>query len=363
MSIFAIDKAKVALMRDSNQAFIVGVLLALDLIEDTDTTTAKTNGKEILFNPDFINSLSPPEVQGLLLHEAWHVALKHTFRIQERNAGVWNIACDHVVNLMVTGDGFTIPAGAYCDSTYAGMATEQVYDLLMQENPDKEHADPDIVPNDDPIEEQEQAHKEMVTRASVIAENVKKDSYGSLPPEMQRLLKELNKPKLDWRTILQNYMSKYVKQDFSWRKPNRRYLPDVYLPTRHSESAGEISVYLDVSGSITDDCFVKLITEAISIKDTLNPSKITFRGFNTELTEERVFTQDEPIQYFTFNGYGGTCITPVLEDIQKGDSEVSIIFTDGHFAEGQPVTKDVIWLIYNNADFDSKFGTIIHYED
>jgi predicted metal-dependent peptidase len=47
--------------------------------------TAATDGKDIFYNEDFIRSLPPKQVDGLLLHEVLHAALLHCLRCGTRD--------------------------------------------------------------------------------------------------------------------------------------------------------------------------------------------------------------------------------------------------------------------------------------
>lgn len=60
--------------------------------------TTATDGKDIFYNPDFLQSLPAPQQDGLLLHEVLHAALLHVLRRGVRDAQRWNIAADIVVN-------------------------------------------------------------------------------------------------------------------------------------------------------------------------------------------------------------------------------------------------------------------------
>ncbi len=42
--------------------------------------TMTTDGKRILYNPGFVDSLTPAEIEGTLAHEVMHVALAHHCR-------------------------------------------------------------------------------------------------------------------------------------------------------------------------------------------------------------------------------------------------------------------------------------------
>jgi predicted metal-dependent peptidase len=74
--------------------------------------TAATDGQDIFINEEFVQSLSSPQVDGLLLHEVLHAALLHVVRRGQREAMLWNVAADIVVNGMIFQQkGFELPNG------------------------------------------------------------------------------------------------------------------------------------------------------------------------------------------------------------------------------------------------------------
>ena len=75
--------------------------------------------------PAFLNRLSPLETDFVLLHEIAHVALGHCFRDNDRDSGIFNSACDLVVNSMLLSElgispGMTWIAGASVTSLQGG---------------------------------------------------------------------------------------------------------------------------------------------------------------------------------------------------------------------------------------------------
>jgi predicted metal-dependent peptidase len=75
--------------------------------------TAATDGKDIFFNPDFFSSLTSVEQEGVLLHELLHAALLHVTRRGQREAILWNIAADIIVNgLIAEQNVFKLPSDA-----------------------------------------------------------------------------------------------------------------------------------------------------------------------------------------------------------------------------------------------------------
>lgn len=110
-----------------------GVLaLRLKLAVDTTCKTAWVDGVTLGYNPEFISSLSFPEIVTTVAHETVHVALMHHLRRKGRNFRLWNEACDHAANLILKENGFQVPRNFLCDEAYRGMSAEQIYAILDQ---------------------------------------------------------------------------------------------------------------------------------------------------------------------------------------------------------------------------------------
>ena len=211
----ALDKAKIALMGRNDSMFFTTILFSLKFSWDNTIPTACTNGLYLKVNPDFFMEQSPEQRIGLLLHESLHPALMHPIRCGSRDHKRYNIAGDHVINLMLLARGFKLPKNGYADPQYTGMSTEQVYDLLPE---DSGEYDCDIdLDTSEPTEELEKQIEEIIIRAAVQARMQGCDE--SIPQDIQVFLDGLLKPKLPWNRILQKYIQNLTKSDFSFRKP------------------------------------------------------------------------------------------------------------------------------------------------
>ena len=116
---------------------------------DDTIATACTDGKVIRFNPDFLLSLNKHEQVGLCVHEVMHVYSKHHLRRGNRNPTLWNVAADYFINQVIvdaiqmeqlhrgkTGPRascMALPDGALIDDRFRGMSTEQIYDVLVED--------------------------------------------------------------------------------------------------------------------------------------------------------------------------------------------------------------------------------------
>lgn len=118
------------------QPFFATLCLRLKLIPDSVFPTMATNGKVIRYNPSFVESLTPEELEGVLAHEVLHCALGHHCRRGNRQKRLWNVAADYAINPIVLNNHLVLPAGALVKAEYEGLSAEQIYDRLVQEQSD-----------------------------------------------------------------------------------------------------------------------------------------------------------------------------------------------------------------------------------
>jgi predicted metal-dependent peptidase len=126
-----LTKARVQLLFD--QPFFATLCLRLGLVS-AHVPTMATNGKVIYYNPAFVDSLTPQELQGVLAHEVLHCALAHHCRRGTRDAHLWNKAADYAINPIVLKNGLALPSGALLNPDYEGLSAEEIYAQLMQQS-------------------------------------------------------------------------------------------------------------------------------------------------------------------------------------------------------------------------------------
>jgi predicted metal-dependent peptidase len=139
-------------------------------------------------------------------------------------------------------------------------AAERYY-ALLPDDPPEDGEDGDGQGGDDPGKcggvkpagdkaQQAQAAAEMDVAVMQAAEACK--GRGDLPGGLDRLIKAIQKPKVDPWHVLREYVSTTARNDYSWAPPNRRYVHmGLYLPSLHSEELGDVLLAIDTSGSIT----------------------------------------------------------------------------------------------------------------
>ena len=66
--------------------------------ESVEIPTACTNGKHMIYNPEWIGKLPSNVVKAIVLHELAHVLFGHQLRRNDRDPKLWNIAADLEIN-------------------------------------------------------------------------------------------------------------------------------------------------------------------------------------------------------------------------------------------------------------------------
>ena len=357
----AYDKAKIGLMAKPDTTFFTTIVFSLKLIWDRYIPTAATDGSSIRMNPDFFMSLLPDERIFLIVHEAMHVALLHMLRLADREHRKWNKACDHYINLMLIERGFKMPQNGLADSKYKGLSSDEIYALLPDPPPDDSFT-LDLEPNVAPVDSITQDIQDILIRAAMQSK-MHGDAPGSIPGDIEIFLNKLLNPKLPWQRILQKYIQNLSKHDYSWRKPNRRFFPNHYLPSMFSEKLMDIAIAIDSSGSVSDDDFRVFVSETHGILKMMKPDKITLIQFDKVIKSVDNIGSIRDLMNVKFIGRGGTRIEPVMEWAKENQPKLLLVFTDGEFNFYNTGYKtNTVFLIHNNPRFESPYGKVINYE-
>jgi len=368
-----LNKTKVALMETRDATFFTTICFSLKFVWDDTQPTAYTDGMTLGFNPDFFKRLSMDERIGVMIHEAMHVAYDHMGRLLVRTSNPTpdeaedhNKAADHVINLQILDRGFRLPSFRLADERFRDMSTEQVYDILRGERKQNPNPPPmtmqDIRLSGDKQQDVTQQIQDMVMRAA-IQSKMRGDDPGSIPGDIQLFLDNLLNPKLPWQTILRKYLKAMDKDDYSFRKPNRRFMPEYYLPSLYGESLMDLVIAVDISGSVSDLDFKRFVSEIAGIFKMMKPKKISLIQFDTRIQSINKVHNIDELSKIKFTGRGGTNIEPVMDWAEQNKPQMLMFFTDGGFRFFRQDTKiNTLWLIHDNPKWKSAFGKVIHYK-
>lgn len=384
MAVTKLERAKVQLV--ISHPFFARILMERPLIEDRTIPTAGVDQRgQVYYNPDFVDSLTVDQIVFLLAHETMHVVWQHAARKAHRDGRRWNIAADAVINdtLRDSKVGAWIDCGVDMPGSKEKTA-DQVYNELPDnptgsgkgkgkgqgQNGQGNPGDGDYGIGDDllergaPItaEEAERISGEIKVLVAQAAQVAK--MQGKMPGALGKLVADLIESKVPWHQILERYMTDMSRGDYSWARPNRRFLATAYLPsTGFLPEMGEVVLQIDVSGSVSKQEIDHYNGHIARIVGMCRPKKVHVLYCDTHVQKHVEFDQDEEVAIEFYSG-GGTDMEEGFNYIAKHglDPEVFVCLTDGYTGFNQANAPDypVIWCI--STQQVAPYGENIHFE-
>ena len=186
---------------------------------------------------------------------------------------------------------------------------------------------------------------------------------GDLPGGLQRLVENLLYPKLDWRELLDRFISARARNDYSWTPPSRRHLHlGLYLPSLSTEQLPEVVLAVDTSGSIAPEELEQFSAELSSILELYDTTVRVF-WCDMEISDEHVFRREDLPLKLEPEGGGGTDFRPVFTLIDEenlfpacliylSDMECSL------FPDSEP-QYPVLWARIGGGGYVPPFGDVI----
>lgn len=116
------------------------LLAAVEVIEDPTAETAWTNGVQLGWSPDYVDTLTLSKTRTLFAHEVDHNADGHPWRRDGRDFELWNDACDYNTNPKLIDAGFEAIEGWLFDPQYVGKPPEWIYARLQEKKEQEKKA-------------------------------------------------------------------------------------------------------------------------------------------------------------------------------------------------------------------------------
>jgi len=375
-----ITKARAELVM--SQPFFASIALRLRLEEKKNLPAIMgTDSVKLYYNPDMIEAekLTEIELRTIVCHEVLHVALLHSFRKENRDHFLWNVACDYAVNLIIEDTpGLKLADGLLFDRRYAGMSAEAIYDLLpktmtqqalngmdkkmpgdVYEYEGSGNADDKSDPYSASKEEMEQQWKIDVSAAANAARMA-----GTLPSGLERMITKMLAPKIPWQEVLTRFVTSQAKDDYTFKSPNRRFVhAGLYLPTLNNPRLDNIGIIVDTSGSISEEQLNEFASEMQSIMHLYPGTEAEVLYVDTEVANHQ--TMDAEDFALVPKGGGGTDFAPGFEwfDEHKIDPACIIYFTDGYcnsYPNDRYVNCPVLWVVTSGyEEFSPPFGEVV----
>jgi predicted metal-dependent peptidase len=337
--------------------------------------TAATDGMDVFYNPIFMSRLPQIQFDAVLLHEVLHAALVHVPRRGARDAKGWNIAADVVVNGILMQNGFELPEGTIRDETLEHYSVEEVYALLPRQEQQHELSNPDLMdgppsdaegedseggsgspgsgkqkrprPNEGQLSEQakrkmEEHWKRATQQASVVARG---SSKGNMPAGLERLLGQVQAPKLDWRTLLWRYL---VRTPTDFEEFDRRFVGRGYYLESLSGESVRVFVCVDTSGSVDDGQVQAFLGEVRGIMRAYLHVQADLYYADADVYGPHELSRDG--DFPAPQGGGGTDFRPFFEAVESRlephQQSVIVYLTDGFgdFPEDAP-RAPTLWVV------------------
>jgi predicted metal-dependent peptidase len=328
--------------------------------------TMACDGRTVFYHPEVLKWMATQR-RGVIVHEWMHTAHLHHQRligIPEGDAKLWNIATDAVINPMVKAFGFVLEGGVEIAGA-ENKSAEQVYHELRKRNPQAKPSpgqgqpgpgrpgpmrpgvpgDPSDQPGDQPADsptEGEAKAKAVIARMVSGAR-----AAGKLPAGLEQQVKDWLKTKVDWRAVLREYLRRVSRDSWSYARTNRSYATrGLVVPGRHSQSAGDVVIVRDTSGSLFE-LQKEVASETWSILQEMRPRRTIVIDCDAAVHRVIEIGPGEPLPANTLGG-GGTDFRPAFNEVtERGYTpDVLVFITDleGRFPE-EPAPYPVVWAL------------------
>lgn len=367
--------------------------------KDVPGAVAKTDGRNVVVNPEEFFALGLPERVYVLAHEVVHnvysdCELLHRISMMGKvpmNDGtalpfsneIMQKAMDYRINALLDASkiGKRPKAGHFDKETSANDSVLDVYQrVYLKEHPDGEAPGPDSGNNPggfDSLQKPGQAtgntappprNNQQWGVQIMAAQTIEQaQSQGKMAGALKRMFEQLLEPEVPWQDHIETLINRQVGDGgVDWTQPHPYYGAfDFFCPGDTGKGAGWIVVWGDTSGSRSDDELRSNMAELAGIMEQVNPARLTVIWCDAQ--PSYIDEIEDPadlarIQHRGAGGGGGTDYGPVLDWIADngngGPPDLFIGFTDGYVShrEREPAFP-VIWA--STTDHPYPFGQVV----
>jgi predicted metal-dependent peptidase len=207
------------------------------------------------------------------------------------------------------------------------------------EDPDNVDEDGNQI-NEEMTEEQRREWCQRVQNAAAVARGC-----GKLPGVLDKFCTDILKPEYNWKSELRRIAQRDLRTRYTWKRPSRRTCNTVRTPGRSPDAPSAV-LYMDTSGSMSDDDLRRCISEMYEIVKLCGGKcwlilgdVVVYYSGDVDLDALKRL----PVHR------GGTDFRPVFQAIEESDRpkpQLFIGFTDcgGPFPARQP-DFPIVWCV------------------
>lgn len=352
----------------------------------------QTDGYRITVDREKLTHYSEEEITYLYAHTLLHIVLKHPFRQKGREVLLWNQSCDIVTNLILSdfSDVGRMPSDEMLDVDLKGKCVEEVYEILYQEEQEKQESNSDSEeskdqeakveadpkgklkahiydPSKQDLDEVENPHTDqgereklngVIIQALAIAKK-SANRYGGMQIEIEKLIE----PEISLHDTLKEYLiTSLFEKVTSYTRPNRRYVHQgLYLPgSQKRNEMIELTIALDSSSSVTLEEYREFLGIIQEVCEGFYEYRITVLPFDVEVKEKHIvkfdsFSPWSSEQLLIPKSDGGTNFNAVLRYLKttliRGD-HLLMVLSDGEFEVTEALVSQTLFVLSERKNLE-----------
>jgi len=334
---------------------------------------------EMVYNPEFFESLTQKERSGVLKHEFYHLIFEHvTGRLPpEGMSKMWNIATDLAINSHLMDElpeAGCFPSREPFQDYPVGQSAEFYFKMLKEdeqfqpkdgegEGGEGEGGEgqgsgsglPDSLDDhsgwggeSDMDEQTKQAMREVAEQRlkeamkdAVDEINSSGRGWGSVGASTRKAIQDFITPKVNWRKVLRYFIktSQRSTKRSTPRRINKRF-PYIHSGKRVTRQA-KIAISIDQSGSVGDDMLALFFSELTGLAKY---ATFTIIPFDTDVDESKVWVWKKGKKH-TFERVlcGGTNFDAPTQYVNERGFDGHIILTDMEAPKPRPSKCQRMW--------------------
>lgn len=304
--------------------------------------------QEIYINP--AAGLTREELRFVMAHEFLHAALRHDARHAWRDAYLWNVACDYVINGWLTEMGLgERPEGVLYDEQFKGLNAEAVYDRIATDLRIYRKLATlrgaglgDILPGElrpGGDMDLDAFYRRALSQGLSYHQD---EGRGYLPEGLIEEIRSLSHPPIPWDVELARWFDEQfepLEKVRSYARPSRRQsaTPDIPRPSRVDNLAAldgrTFGVVLDTSGSMERGLLAAALGAIASYSLSRDVPAVRVVFCDAAAYDQGYMKPEDIAGTVKVKGRGGTVLQPGIELLQHADDFPErapiLVITDG----------------------------------
>ena len=329
---------------------------------------------ELMYNPEFMGKLGDRHMQGVLMHEFYHLIFEHVTSRKPADGlkRIDNIAMDLSINCHISDylpseatpgpeiNGQAMKACIPGEGMFKDLPSFKTYEWYLEALKDMADGedgeggeggglgDMDSMDSHDDFgdvdgttqEIAKERLKESIKKAAEEAE--KSRNWGTVSHSMRTEIMERIATKIDWRKVLRYFVKTSQRADkrSTPRRINKRY-PRVH-PGKRVRRHAKIAVSIDQSGSVDDAMLTAFFSELNKLAEI---AEFTVVPFDTEVAESKVYVWKKGQSKKTERVLtGGTCFNAPTKYVNDREFDGHIVLTDMMAPKPVPSKCQRMWM-------------------